>query len=556
MIKGNNPYRLIVLILVIIGVYSACLSSQITEYQASGYGGSPCGIFVDKEKNTFEGGEPIPIRISTPCEALYGTVIIIKVTTAEQKLEESGYATTNLGKTYLEKELQVNGAITEVLFDPNDVNIDEEYRFLVTLQDRANAILDQTMIFTKKHADEIIIQRIDAPANVIAGESGVFTIEISDGLQKPIASIIRVFGLVQRPVCGSGIFPENEIGLEFRREGISDTASTYRGTLDIAESFPSGKYDVLVSIAFSGYQTVQKTLQVSVQGKTPPVTSLFYNVSVKTTNILSRNNNPIFAPGEDIVIVGQTLTDDCLPLEGVEIIGDMFRPINTLIRSETTSDRTGNFTLHFQTYPQMKHGESYEISIKSHYLNKTFMENPNNNISISLQNIHRYNFEADGRNASAEAMVIDGGNIVSFSLDKNAKEIAIVLDGATSSDSPPHYEIALPAALLSGDLVIQLNGSEVISLSEAQQDGSVWGPEIDPANGNYRVSYNLLASKAGGGDLFLTFEPTVGGQTTIVITGTNVIPEFSSSVFMIAAVSGTTIVLVLKKCHFWRHRDN
>ena len=469
--------------------------------------------------------------------------------------EESGYATTNLGKTYLEKELQVNGAITEVLFDPNDVNIDEEYRFLVTLQDRANAILDQTMIFTKKHADEIIIQRIDAPANVIAGESGVFTIEISDGLQKPIASIIRVFGLVQRPVCGSGIFPENEIGLEFRREGISDTASTYRGTLDIAESFPSGKYDVLVSIAFSGYQTVQKTLQVSVQGKTPPVTSLFYNVSVKTTNILSRNNNPIFAPGEDIVIVGQTLTDDCLPLEGVEIIGDMFRPINTLIRSETTSDRTGNFTLHFQTYPQMKHGESYEISIKSHYLNKTFMENPNNNISISLQNIHRYNFEADGRNASAEAMVIDGGNIVSFSLDKNAKEIAIVLDGATSSDSPPHYEIALPAALLSGDLVIQLNGSEVISLSEAQQDGSVWGPEIDPANGNYRVSYNLLASKAGGGDLFLTFEPTVGGQTTIVITGTNVIPEFSS-VFMIAAVSGTTIVLVLKKCHFWRHRDN
>jgi hypothetical protein len=528
--------------------------SPVRPAESSGSSYKSCGIFLDFDKYVFDGGQTVPIRIETTCDVLFPRTVRVMVSDAEQTVEESDYATTDKGQIYLDKQLEILEGVTEVTFEPPE-NDGFVYRYLVTLKHSSGETLGQTLIFTKDGADTILLHDVDLPPAASAGSDLKISAALSDGLGRPPSSIARVWAVLQRPVCNAGEYSANALEFELERKSATSNSSIYEGSIQIPPGFPSGSYNVVVSAPYtSGYRSVEESKRVSIDGEASSVTTLFHDIKVARTNMFSTPNRPTFSPGEDIVLTGRALSDDCLPLSGIEITGSFFGLPTPIILSKDTTDDAGNFILHFQTYPQLQYG-FYEINAEADYLNQTFSTartEYRNMMAAHLADIQKFEFEVNGKRATAETMSSGAGRVVSLDLDSNSKTLSVVLEGKPRSRV--QYELALPSELISGDMVVSINGSEEIRFPETWGDASYYGPDVEQEGGYLGPSYTLLANRYGTGDAYFSFVSDEGGRTQIEILGTNVVPEFGGSALTLGAavvVIASVVILITKANDRW-----
>jgi hypothetical protein len=313
-------------------------------------------------------------------------------------------------------------------------------------------------------------------------------------------------------------------------------------------------YDVVISVYSApseGYHYPNPTpSQIRVENGGVPVTTLFYNVRELNGSIFSKVNNDIrYVLGDDIIVKGQALTDDCFPLKDVRIVGDFFGYPTPLIRSSAITDEQGSFTVHFQTYPRLQTNTQYFMTLKAEYSNNTYTWNDD---YVFLDDVKKFPFEVDGITSRAEVMANQEGKVVSLTLDEGLKKITVVVESQRNEQA--QYSIAIPSELLSGDVIIQKDGGEPLTLIGGQYFADQYGPEMDPANDDTRHSYSLSAYK-GDGLMVVGYVNLAGGRTTIDITGTSVIPEFGTiSLLVLVTVVAISAALVAAK-HFTRARQ-
>jgi hypothetical protein len=505
-------------------------------------GGIPCGLFLEFDKFVFSNERTIPIKIEDVCEQYEGKTIRIIVSNPDRKFNEIAGSTI-----YYNQQISITGKTMEVTFAPPQETM--QYAFLVTLRDDSIAeITDEVIIFTKEDADIIKISDILVPQKVSAGSELVLSAKLEDGLGNPVPPIVRILAIFERPVCGSGYDVPSILELELKKkEKISETTQ-FEGRLTLPSDFASGLYKVEI-IVFSdpsdGYKFPGTALsQIQVENGSIPVTTLFYNMEEPNGNIFSKIGGDIrYALGDDVLVKGQVMTDDCQPLSGINIVGDFYGHPTPLIRSSTVSDSSGYFSVHFQTYPQLKIDTQYFITLRGEYANKTYTWNDD---YVFLDDVKKFPFEIDGKSSTAEVMIRnEGSRVVSFELDKDSKKITIVLE--SNGEGQDNYQIAIPSDLVSGDMIVRKVGSleNPLMLTEKVPFDSVSGPVIDPEN-DIRHSYFLSASKHDGFAM-MGYSDEFDGRATIEVTGTSVIPEFDSVISFVTAVAITSAILAAKQ---------
>ncbi len=512
--------------------------------------GKGCGIYLKFDKYVFVTEKVIPIGVEDLCQIYTGKTIAVTVSSADTEIDPAtGWPTATSENTYLDRKVIVKDRITQVDFEVPQST--QEYRFLITLRDDRNEITDQAIVFTKDGADVITVSDITVPATVMAGSEFKITARITDGLGNPVASVVSATAALQRPVCDPQSWLSSIVDVNLVRTAGSagDESIIYQGLVALSPDFPSGMYDVVITTHSSPYEGYRYpnpiTYQTRVENGGPPVTTLFYNIREPNGSIFSKANNDVrYILGDDIIVEGQALTDDCLPLVGVRIVGDFYGYPTPLIRSSAITDEQGNFTVHFQTYPLLQTNTQYFITLKAEYSNNTYTWNDD---YVFLDDVKKFPFEANGITSRAEVMANQEGKVVSLTLDKDLKKMTVTVESQRNDQA--QYSIAIPSELLSGDVIIQKDGGEPLTLIGSQYFADQYGPEMDPANGDIRHSYSLSAYK-GDGFMMVGYVNLAGGRTTIDITGTSVIPEFGTISLLVTAVAISAALAAAK--HFAR----
>ncbi len=496
--------------------------------------GPPCGLFLDFDDYVFVQSASVNIKISDTCESYQGKNISVVLSNPDRGIEETGKAIVTPEATFSSKTIIVSGRITETVIElPKNA---KEYSFLVSVKDDNNEIRDQAVIFSRVDADIVQVSDILLPENVSAGTSLKVAATIRDGLGNPLPPIVTPYVALQRPECSSSTYLGIPLDFQMKR---SIDPSRYEGQILVPPDFPSGLYKASIMVYLiptKGYQEPSRILSnVNIGDGGIPVTTLFYNLEELNATIFSESKTGRdYVPGDDIVVRGQVMTDDCQPLGGIVITGDFYAHPTPLIRASSVSDSSGNFTIHFQTYPLLHTDPQYTIRLKGEYSNTTFTWVDN---YVSLENVKKFSFEIDGKESRADVKANEEGNVISLTLDKDLKKLTVVVESQRNEQA--QYTIAVPSELLSGDIIILKDGEEPLVLGN-QSFAGYSGPEMDPVN-DPRHSYSLSAWK---GDSLMTvdFVNLAGGQTTLEITGTSVIPEFGTIILTVLAFS---IVFVL-----------
>lgn len=512
--------------------------------------GKGCGIYLKFDKYIFVTEKVIPIGVEDLCQIYTGKTIAVTVSSADTEIDPAtGWPTATSENTYLDRKVIVKDRITQVDFEVPQST--QEYRFLVTLRDDRNEITDQVIVFTKDGADVITVSDIMVPATVMAGSEFKITARITDGLENPVASVVSATAALQRPVCDPQSWLSSIVDINLVRTAGSagDESIIYQGLVALPPDFPSGMYDVVITTYSSPYEGYlypnPSSYQTRVENGGVPVTTLFYNIRELNGSIFSKANNDVrYILGDDIIVEGQALTDDCLPLSGVRIVGDFYGYPTPLIRSSAITDEQGNFTVHFQTYPLLQTNTQYLITLKAEYSNNTYTWNDD---YVFLDDVKKFPFEANGITSRAEVMANQEGKVVSLTLDKDLKKMTVTVESQRNDQA--QYSVAIPSELLSGDVIIQKDGGEPLTLIGSQYFADQHGPEMDPANGDIRHSYSLSAYK-GDGFMMVGYVNLAGGRTTIDITGTSVIPEFGTISLLVTAVAISAALAAAK--HFAR----
>lgn len=545
--KASRPSRRFIFSLMTFLLVTLVLASSGNAYAY----GKGCGIYLKFDKYVFATERVIPISVEDLCQIYTGKTIAVTVSSADTEIDPTtGWPTANSENSYLDRKVMVQDRITRIDFEVPQST--QEYRFLVTLRDDRNEITDQAIIFTKEGADVIRISDITVPETVPAGSEFKITARITDGLGNPVASVVSATATLRRPVCDpqSSLSSIVDVNLVRTTGSAGDDNNMYQGLVALPSDFPSGMYDVVIttySAPYEGYLYPNPSpYQIRVENGGAPVTTLFYNVRELNTSIFSKVNNDFrYALGDDIIVTGQALTDDCLPLSGVKIIGDFYGYPTPLIRSSAVTDEQGNFTVHFQTYPRLQTNTQYFMTLKAEYSNNTYTWNDD---SVVLDDVKKFPFEVEGITSRAEVMANQEGKVVSLTLDENLKKMTVIVESQRNEQA--QYSIAIPSELLSGDVIIQKDGGEPLTLIGDQYFADQYGPEMDPANGDIRHSYSLSAYK-GDGLMVVGYVNLAGGRTTIDITGTSVIPEFGTISLLVTVVAMISAALVAAK-HFTR----
>lgn len=502
--------------------------------------GSGCGLFLEFDKYVFENESIIPITISDECQIYSGKIVALAVSSADTEIDpETGWPSATSDDRYLDRRITVTDSITQINFEvPKSTS---EYRFLITLWDNMDEITDQAIVFTKKDADVIHVSELSIPESIDAGSELEMSFKLTDGIGNPVASIVTATAAIQRPLCEPSSWPSSIMDLHMTRTAESGYAGgTYQGQTALPVDFSTGLYNVVISFYSApseGYRYPEPvTSQLRVEGKSPPVTTMFHNIRAVNPSLFANSDNDFkFSLGDDIVITGQTLTDDCIPISSVNVTGDFLGYPTPLIRSSAISNEHGNFTLHFQTHPLLQTDMQYYINLRGNYSNNTYSWT---NDYVSLDDITKFPFKVNGFESSAEVKS-DHGEVISMTLNEEAKKIVIILQSERNQQA--QYDIAIPSELLSGDIIIQKDGGMPLVLIGNEYFADMAGPVNPPDS---RHSYYLHAHKRDG-MMAVGFVDIEGSRTTIEVTGTSVIPEFGSfaALLMAAGIVGALVLM-------------
>ena len=477
-----------------------------------------CGFELIFDTYEFSPGSEIPIKVHFPCYESEPREAIIIVSDGDS---------LDIGKKFLEQKVTVQG-ITEIKFKPSDQN---KYRFLISVinPQLGNNVDDQVIVFTKPGASKISIVDYSESLDVSAGTSVPLRAKVVDGLGKEV-NAIHLFASITRISC-EGYGDAQTVELT-RSDGV------FSGNIEISNDIPTGTKDLSIfPVSPRGYQYESVTIKMRVtNNETIPVTILFHNMRELNSSPFGGQSVRTYVPSDNIIVKGQTLNDACLPLGGVEVTGDLAGSASPIIRDHAISDENGNFTIHFQTYPQMKF-DSYTITLKATH-NGTELKWYDTD--VRLENIQRFTFYADGKNSTADVKADPGTHITSLSLDKDSKKLVFV--GTNDPSNQGQFTILIPSELLSGDILVQSSEGATVLVSGNNTWADTYGPVFDEVN-DPRHTYGLNVGKNPGftNVFYYTLTP---GEKKLEIIGTTAIPEFPSLTLLTVGAVFAIIFLV------------
>ncbi|MGI0074131.1 MAG: hypothetical protein ACREA3_10015 [Nitrosotalea sp.] len=311
-------------------------------------------------------------------------------------------------------------------------------------------------------------------------------------------------------------------------------------TLHLSIIVATGIAAIVVAMVIVMTLTSLSDNAVKINNGMESATSLFYHVTdtspapesitVPSTNIWYH------APGDKIVLSGQTLSSSGNPLEGIGIDGSIRTEQGTnVVTNHTVSDKNGNFFIVFQTPSQMslytEGGPAYEIHLDAIYDNKKFGWGRDGSSlfysSLRFEDMKRFSFYVDGKNSTAE-LKGDGISQVSLTLDKTLKKLTLA-GNVTNSQS--YFDLYIPSELLGGNLTVEKSPTEIIKTYTT--DYGVYG-------GDYQSSFGEVRMYPGVEEI--KYFPYYTGNTTLEISGTTVIPEFPFSI-PVLLISITSLIV-------------
>ena len=476
-----------------------------------GAGKQPCGFSLLFDNHEFTSNDQIPIRIKSYCNQWQGSTATVIVSDGNSNEIE--------GKI-LERRVIVNDT-AEIIFETP--NVDDLYRYLVTVMDSNGNTHKQAFFFTKEGASEVTFSDISIPREVNTGEKVEVEVKVVDGIGNPIPTTVIVLR-IQYPECYGTESYQDTLNWELEKS----TSSTWVGEIDIPNDMRSGIYDVeiLAESRFIGYEETSTTKQIIVDNKGPiSITQLFHNVEFAKSSPFFGGSKGTYVLGDRIIIRGETLSDRCInPISNVEVLGELEGLPTPLSRDRAVSDENGQFKLSFQTYPQMNMEQSYRIELKAKNSNKTYEWHTSD---IRFQDIKRFNFEVENKTSTAEILVNYGFQVVSFTLDEYTKTLTFVGD-ATNNEGV--FYIAIPHELLDGSIMIKKDGKEVVKMFE----------EIFFVD--ERHSEHGVGVKKQEGYTVIEYHPRESGKTTLEITGTTMIPEFPIVLLSLTSLMGLVVI--------------
>ena len=145
-----------------------------------GAGKQPCGFSLLFDNHEFTSNDQIPIRIKSYCDQWQGRTATVIVSDGNSNEIE--------GKI-LERRVIVNDT-AEIIFETP--NVDDPYRFLVTVMDSNGNTHKQAFFFTKEGASEVTFSDISIPREVNTGEKVEVEVKVVDGIGNPIPTAVIV----------------------------------------------------------------------------------------------------------------------------------------------------------------------------------------------------------------------------------------------------------------------------------------------------------------------------------------------------------------------------
>ena len=497
----------------------------ITAFGGEYYVCSP-GFSTFFDNPVFNKTGTVPIKIYSNCGVTDTNVSVIV----------SDGSSADMHNKIFEQNVVVNQSPIEVDFKiPNNATTD---RFMITIMDQNGTIYNRWMIFTNEAASHILISDVKIPQSVKAGNPIPISANITDGLGRPIP-LLSATAAIEYPDCdGSDLSP---ISAPMSRNSSEYTALINTGSDTLPSTFPlrisinkpQWYYPLYWQPAWTGKVTIEPSNNTTIQNSTIPleVGHLFHRM-YDWSSIGPYYNGRNYAPGDDIVIKGQTATDGCgQPIPDVDITGEFIGMPAPVIKAHTTSDSNGNFQIHFQTFPQLPmdadpiNGGVYSIELKAKYNGKDYSWNSND--EIMLYDIKRFTFNIENKSSTASVLVNYGYQVDSLTLDKESKSLSFAGDATNDQGT---FLIAIPHDLIGGDFVVEKDGKQIAMMSSDDNSGS--GDKI-----------SLYGTDSGY--TMVQYSPGQAEKVNLKIIGTTVIPEFHLAVPILFV--GITSLVVLHR---------
>ncbi|MGI0093771.1 MAG: hypothetical protein ACREA8_06680 [Nitrosotalea sp.] len=476
----------------------------------------PCGFHLVLGKYTFTSEEKIPIKVTDPCNQSNGKMLVVTVTDAN-----------NSDKKFLDQRLTFEGS-AEIDFVP----MPDTYSYMVSVSDENGNFADKAAFFTKEGISDIAFGNVTIPDKVQAGASFDMQTRITDGLGNQVEGM-PVYAVITVPDCARAISP-NDLFSYLKYSG-----SSLEGSMDIPYWMPSGSYPVkIVTDDLPGYSHANTTAIIQIENNAPmQISRFFYNVQEGAAGF----NSPLgFAPGQDIVITGRAQSDNCIPLVGVNVTGQLVSMPSPIIRGKSVSDADGNFKISLQTYPQMDSFRSYIVQLRAEYGNKSYnWQDPH---QFMMRNILGYAFYADGKNSTAQIQADQGTSVTSLTFDKDSKRLTMI--GTNNPNNQGQFTIIIPSELVSGDLFVHTGDNATLSVGGKDNWSDTYGPVLGPDDP--RHAYGLEVSKNDGYSkvFYYTLTP---GQKEIQVLGTTALPEFPfAQIVLVVSVVSSIIFYKMK----------
>lgn len=235
------------------------------------------------------------------------------------------------------------------------------------------------------------------------------------------------------------------------------------------------------------------------------VTNLFQNVTYANTNLFSIIPARGYGIGDQIIITGQTLSDEGIPLSGVTISGTL-QDIPEQIVNKTLSDENGNFEIGIQTPKNLPAETEVTPTLSAQYNGTTYSWTGD----LILDDIKKFTLFEDGKSST---VLVRQQNVTadSLSLDKDQKKLTILLTDTESSSS---FMVLIPSEVLSGDMIVEAGKNPALILPSDQDWKDISGDD-----------YWLNVKKYDGFTL-IAYQQNNAETDKLDVTGTTAIPEF------------------------------
>jgi len=257
------------------------------------------------------------------------------------------------------------------------------------------------------------------------------------------------------------------------------------------------------------------------------VTNLFQNVTYANTNLFSIIPARGYGIGDQIIITGQTLSDEGIPLSGVTISGTL-QDIPEQIVNKTLSDENGNFEIGIQTPKNLPAETEVTPTLSAQYNGTTYSWTGD----LILDDIKKFTLFEDGKSST---VLVRQQNVTadSLSLDKDQKKLTILLTDTESSSS---FMVLIPSEVLSGDMIVEAGKNPALILPSDQDWKDISGDD-----------YWLNVKKYDGFTL-IAYQQNNAETDKLDVTGTTAIPEFpfTAQVLLIGIAS----LIVLHRMNF------